>query len=71
MERNYLTRDNLYNHFIKEYIPIAACATILAPLERIKIILQTYKLMSLQDHEKNMKINTLTRSKFLLIRNFK
>jgi hypothetical protein len=71
MERNYLTRDNIYKHLVMQYLPIAACATILAPVERIKIILQTYKLMSLQDHEKNLKINTLTRSKILLIRNFK
>lgn len=63
MERNYLTRDNLYKHFIREYLPVAICTSILAPLERMKIILQTYKLMSLQDHEKNLRINVLTRSK--------
>jgi hypothetical protein len=71
MERNYFTRDNLYNHLIREYFPVALCATILAPLERIKIILQTYKLMSLQEHEKNLRVNILTRSKKNLTRNFK
>jgi hypothetical protein len=63
MEKNYLTRDNLYKHFITEFLPVGICATILAPLERMKIILQTYKLMSLQDHEKKLKIGILTRSK--------
>jgi hypothetical protein len=63
MEKNYLTRDNLYKHFITQFIPVGICATVLAPFERMKIILQTYKLMSLQEHEKNLKISILTRSK--------
>jgi hypothetical protein len=71
MEKNYLSRDNLYRHFIIDYVPIALCATVLAPLERIKIILQTYKLMSLQEHDKNLRLPTLTRSNITLIRNIK
>jgi hypothetical protein len=71
MENNYLTRENFYKYIIKDYVPIAIAATILAPLERLKIILQTYKLMSLQEHEKNLRVNTLTRSKNKLIRNNK
>ena len=59
--KTLLTSKNLYNHLIKDFLPIAITTTILAPIERLKLILQTINLMSIQD--KNLNINILSKSK--------
>jgi hypothetical protein len=57
-----LTGSNVYKYLFQNFIPLAITSTLLAPIERIKIILQTMKLMSIRDSEKVYGINQLSRS---------
>jgi hypothetical protein len=67
MEKDYLlTSSNIYKFLFQNYVPLALTSTLLAPLERMKIVLQTMKLMSIRETEKVYKISTLTRSNIKL-----
>lgn len=64
MENNlYVSYSNLYNKLFQNFIPLAITSTILAPITRMKIILQNNKLISINEHEKVYKPRILIKSK--------
>jgi len=66
-EKVFLSHYELTESIKNEYIPIAMTTTILAPINRIKICLQTMHMMSINQNEKVFKPRNLTRSKILSI----
>jgi hypothetical protein len=60
---NLITSSNLYKNISQHFISLAITSTLFAPVERMKLVLQTMKLMSINDHEKVYKLSHLSRSK--------
>ena len=69
-EKAFLSNYELTESLKNQYIPIAITTTILAPINRIKICLQTMHMMSINQNEKVFKPPNLTRSKILSIKIF-
>lgn len=64
LEEKYLiTNEILFQTFTKDFLPAAFTATALAPLNRIKILLQTMPLIAINEREKIYKPTTLMSSK--------
>ncbi len=59
----FLSHYELTEKLKNEFIPIALTTTILAPINRIKICLQTMSMMSINQNEKTNKPRNLASSK--------
>jgi hypothetical protein len=66
-EKVFLSHYELTESIKNEFFPIAMTTTILAPINRIKICLQTMHMMSINQNEKVFKPRNLTKSKILSI----
>jgi hypothetical protein len=64
---NLITSANIYKYLFLNFLPLVGTTTFFAPAERMKIVLQTMKLMSINEHEKVFKLYQLSRSKHQLI----
>jgi hypothetical protein len=60
--QKFVTTEDIYTHYVKEFAPLAITNTVLAPLTRIKNILQTMKLISINENEKIYRIRHLVPS---------
>ena len=58
----FISNETLKQTFSHEFLPIAITTSILAPLNRIKIILQTNRLISINESDKVYKPSRLTAS---------
>jgi hypothetical protein len=67
MEDQLLTSANIYKYLFQNFLPLVGASTILAPIERMKIIFQTMKLMSINESEKIYKTFHIGRSKLIVI----
>ena len=58
-----ISNELLVKTFNKDFTPVALATTFFAPFNRIKLILQTNKLISINDSEKVFKLSPLVQSK--------
>jgi hypothetical protein len=58
-----ISNELIVKTFNKDFTPVALATTLFAPFNRIKLILQTNKLISINDHEKVLKLSPLIQSK--------
>jgi hypothetical protein len=71
----FLSHYELSDIIMSEFIPIALTTTVLAPINRLKICLQTMSKMSINQNEKTYRPINLASSKkilnilFIIIRN--
>jgi hypothetical protein len=61
-EKLYLTATSIKQHLIQDFIPISLTTSVLAPLNRMKIILQLNPMISIIEVEKTRKTTILFRS---------
>lgn len=60
-----ISNQVLKDTFSHQFLPLAITATLLAPLNRLKIILQTNRLLSINEREKVYKPYALSASNYL------
>jgi len=65
--RVFLSHIELSDKLMNDFIPVALTTSLLAPINRIKICLQTMSMMSISPNEKTFRTRNLVRSK----KNFK
>jgi hypothetical protein len=59
----FLSHSELTDKLMSDYIPVALTTSVLAPINRIKICLQTMSMMSITPNEKTFRVRNLARSK--------
>jgi hypothetical protein len=64
--QSYLSHSDFSKLFKLEFLPIALTVTVLAPLDRLRNLMQTMKMISMNEHDKVYKANRLTVSKIKL-----
>lgn len=57
-----ISNELILKTFNKDFAPVALATSFFAPLNRIKLILQTNKLISINDSEKVLKLSPLVQS---------
>lgn len=60
--KSFLSHSELTEKLITDFIPIALTTTVLAPINRLKICLQTMSMISINQNEKTFKPRNLTSS---------
>ena len=59
----FLSHTELTVKLMSDFIPVALTTSLLAPLNRIKICLQTMSMMSITPNEKTFRVRNLAKSK--------
>ena len=61
-QKVFISHSELSDKLLTDFIPVALTTTLLAPINRIKICLQTMSMMSISPNEKTFSARNLARS---------